>query len=282
MISDGSWRTASRADSGVEIRALSSGQVLIRDTKSRDGVVLQLSAKEWAEFVANIKGDAHNLVKSPKNRPKVSDRATRSSKSKRAAKQFVLIANADPVEEPTALEPVAAQVLGGEVTTLEPAVDLAQADESTVDLLITPEVLELATRLVVLSSRLAVEEDRADEWRAELQALASSATQTEILIFACGLVVAAVRSKIESGARIASQRTLILLRWMLRFNIVCWPPLSLLLILAGRETARDVGMFTAILLVVTSVFALNQALEFIRRRLKIEQPAGKESKSRTN
>jgi hypothetical protein len=56
-LSNSEWRRSSRcaADSCVEV-ALAGDHVALRDSKDRNGPVLEFESSEWAEFVAG----AHN------------------------------------------------------------------------------------------------------------------------------------------------------------------------------------------------------------------------------
>ncbi|MFG1751433.1 DUF397 domain-containing protein [Streptosporangium sandarakinum] len=129
--------------------------------------------------------------------------------------------------------------------------------------------LNLALKLAAASSRIAVEDGRADEWRGELIELACEGTRRQVILFALGLVVASVRSQMEAALLLVREQGVKTLRWILKSNIRTWAPLSLLLVLAGRETIKDTGAFAALLLVLTSVCALHGAIEWLRKRLNV-------------
>jgi hypothetical protein len=51
------WRTSSRSqDTNCVEVAFIGGEVLIRDTKNRDGAILSVAARDWEVFVTAVKG----------------------------------------------------------------------------------------------------------------------------------------------------------------------------------------------------------------------------------
>lgn len=51
------WRTSTRSqDTNCVEVAFTGGEVLIRDTKNRDGAILSVASRDWKAFVAAVKG----------------------------------------------------------------------------------------------------------------------------------------------------------------------------------------------------------------------------------
>jgi hypothetical protein len=63
MIRDGVYRKSGSSDTGgcVEVAALPSGGVRVRDSKDRDGATLAYTDHEWACFVAGAKTGEFDL-----------------------------------------------------------------------------------------------------------------------------------------------------------------------------------------------------------------------------
>jgi hypothetical protein len=63
MIRDGQFRKAGGSDTGgcVEVAALPSGGIRVRDSKRLQGPVLEYSDHEWAVFIAGAKAGEFDL-----------------------------------------------------------------------------------------------------------------------------------------------------------------------------------------------------------------------------